>query len=327
MNKSFLFTALTVLVAGTAMVSCSDDDKVSTSPVFGDINVTPEVLYTGQYGYATVDYQSSGTYIYSSIYYYNMTSGSSSSWTVVDPTTANPSFRFQCPTTSGNYTLTFGAERINYSATGSNGTLYGSASAVTKTIRVLVADALNANWGDTKEHLDSVLSLKDSLEYKVWTDNDVVFGNEEESPDLTSVRLYSFDSNDLLCKVEETATYKISSLRTWVEDSEGNDQHYDTLYNDAVNHVALYSILSVAELEDFEVTSYEVSGDSASVYTYDVWNKAETATEMATIVNAFADGLLKYNCVAESDKSICNIEIKCDDKTNLVFTRTFTPKE
>ena len=63
--------------------SCEDDKKVSESPVFDRLTISPKKIYTGQYAYGTVSYKFPGAYIYSSEYRYNVTGGESKEWKVI----------------------------------------------------------------------------------------------------------------------------------------------------------------------------------------------------------------------------------------------------
>lgn len=324
MKKNILAVTLLALAAGMATTSCSESDIESKSPVFGEINVTPAKVYTGQYAYATVSYESAGAYIYSSKYAWDIEGGGSGSWSETDPTKSEPKFKFSVPSTAGNYRLTFKATQINYSAQAANGTIYGSANSVSKVINVLQADAINANWGDTRQHLDSVLSVKDTLTQKIWTGS-TTYGSEEGTPTLQAVRLYSFStSTQGLDKVEETATFNVISHSNWVEDADGQNGHMESEYDNTTNYKALYAMIGAKELSGYTAVKETVEGDSAYVYPVSTWKVAETEDTMASIVNAFADGAITYRCTLESDNSMCVITISGTSKA-ITFKRTFTP--
>lgn len=144
--KKIPFLIFALSAALSFLMSCDNDDNATTarSPEFGEITLTPNPCQAGDTVKATVSYNYAGKEIYQSIYFCNVKGSSntgdstyySSSWTVSDPTKKQPSFQFVAPDIAQNYTVTFGASRINYATGGPNGEIYGSASSVSATLSV-----------------------------------------------------------------------------------------------------------------------------------------------------------------------------------------------
>lgn len=142
---------LPLAMVSMAIASC-DNDANSTSgrpPVYGQLTLTPNPCYAGDTVTGVVTYTSTGRDIYKSEYYANVTGSSNSgdsafvstTWTAIDPTKSQPTFKFAAPKIAQNYTVTFGASRINYSTGGPNGELYGEANSVRTTLIVRAAQA------------------------------------------------------------------------------------------------------------------------------------------------------------------------------------------
>lgn len=133
-------------VFSTLMASCDNDDNATSGrpPVFDKIVLTPSPCAIGDTIQGTVTYTSAGKDIYKSTYRVRVvgktTSGDSTfysnTWSVLDPTKSEPTFKFAAPDIAQDYRVTFEATQINYSTGGPNGELYGSANTVTTTLTV-----------------------------------------------------------------------------------------------------------------------------------------------------------------------------------------------
>ncbi|MCM1312265.1 MAG: hypothetical protein NC206_06105 [Bacteroides sp.] len=320
--KTKLINIVAITAATMAVASCSEDNATAVSPVFKELTIAPQPVYTGQYAYAKVGYTYPGAYIYSSEYSYSVDNGASGTWTVVDPTTAEPQFKFQVPDNPGTYNVTFRATRINFSATDANGAVYGSANSVTSRVRVLTADVINACWGDTRVHIDSVLNVKDTLDgKKLWTGS-ITLSNADDAQALSASRIYSFDTGNRLIKVEETAKYNLEWTRQYSEALEG--YKYDSLQN----YTALSSMIGLTNINGYtkNESSVVLTGKGSEMYPANQWGRFETPQERANVVNAFWSGLLeKYTCTLQSEKTTCIATIYSEgDK--LILNRVYTEK-
>ncbi len=320
--KTKLINVFAIAATTIAAVGCSEDKPTAVSPIFKELSIAPQPVYTGQYAYAKVSYSHPGAYIYSSEYNYSVSNGSSGTWTVVDPTTAEPQFKFQVPEDAGTYRVTFKATKINFSATDANGAVYGSANSVTSTVRVLTADVINACWGDTRVHIDSVLNVKDTLDgKKIWTGS-IRLSNADEVQALPVSRIYTFDETNSLIKVEETAKYTLEWTRQYDDALEG--YKYDSLQN----WTALSSMLGLTNMDEYtkDESSIRLTGKETDLYPVNEWGRLETPQERAKVVNAFWSGLLeKYTCTLYSDKTTCTANIWCEDD-KLILNRVYTKK-
>lgn len=139
--KSLTFSCLLLTLVLLTAVSCDDDPTGnSTSPTFAELTLSPNVCNAGDSITGTVTFSDKGKSIYKTVYYYRFVENGTVyryTWTVVDPTAYDEvTFSFVAPTTAGLYTVTFGADQINYSSSGPNGELYGSANSVSATLNV-----------------------------------------------------------------------------------------------------------------------------------------------------------------------------------------------
>ena len=142
MKKLFLLSVLAVM---GLLISCDNDDNATDgrSPEFAALQLTPSVANTGDSVIAIVTYKTPGKKIYKSDYKLTISGFTASgdynvsyTWTDIDPTKHNPTYKFIAPDEPGTFQVTFSATRINYSSGGPNGEIYGSANTVTSTLRV-----------------------------------------------------------------------------------------------------------------------------------------------------------------------------------------------
>lgn len=142
MKKLVFLTAIAIVAL---FVSCDNDDHATDgrSPEFASLELSPSVAHVGDSIVATVTYKYPGKKIYKSDYKLSLSGFTSSgnynvsyTWTEIDPTKSNPTYKFAAPDEPGTYQVTFSATRINYSSGGPNGELYGSANSVTTNLTV-----------------------------------------------------------------------------------------------------------------------------------------------------------------------------------------------
>lgn len=310
--------ASAVVVACVA-AGCETEEKRSSSPVYDKINIEPQTIYTGQYAYATVSYKTPGSYIYSADYKYVVERGNSGTWTEISPTESEPHFKFQVPQNPGTYSLTFSATKINFSAIGPNGTLYGQADPVSTTFTVKRADIIDACWGDTKEHIDSVLGVKDSADLKVWTGK-LQLGGYDNVDSIAATRTYAFTNNGL-DRVTETMMYELKSTKQYVDS-------LDAFVEDSTqNCTAIYYMLGLTDIEMFDPdrSSAVLTGEAAEKLPFSEWTSYSTDKERAMVPNAFWNGSLeKFEYQLYSDKAHALVEIWCEGNM-LMMRRTYTP--
>lgn len=307
--------------------SCEDDKKISESPVFDKLIISPKKIYTGQYAYGTVSYKFPGAYIYSSEYRYNVTGGESKEWKVIDPTTQEPKFKFLVPTDEGRYTVTFSAKRINYSSTGANGTIFGSASPVSTTINVLRADVINACWGDTYLHLDSVINAKDSIDAEgkriKFLKTRIPVGNESDNDSTDILRIYNFTTSDnglILANVKEETSFD------FVREPRYDDDIDDYTYDSIANYILVDKLLYLATQKGYTFTQeYELTGEYSNKYPVETWASLKNKADKAAIANSFWNGkLTSVKFTAKSDVTKV-ITMAWHESDKLMVTRTYTP--
>lgn len=319
--KTKLISIAAVVTAAMLIASCSDDNNMtSVSPVFKELTIESQPIYTGQYAYAKVSYSNPGAYIYSSEYSYSVDQGNSETWTVTDPTKQEPNFKFKVPDSPGTYKVTFKAAKIRYSSTDANGAIYGSANSVTSTFRVQAADVIDACWGDTRVHIDSVLAVSDTLDGRKMWKGTVRFSSAEDADVLPMKRIYGFSTDNKLVKVEETATYELGYVRQYEDALDG--YKYDSIQN----WTALSSIVGLTNMEGYtkDNSSITLTGSVAHLYPVDSWTRLTTPRECANVVNAFWSGQLeKYSCTLYSEKTVCVASVWCEND-KIIFNRTYT---
>lgn len=306
-------------VAACVTAGCESDQKRSESPVYDKITIEPQTIYNGQYAYATVSYKTPGEYIYSADYKYEIDGGNTGTWSVVSPTESEPQFKFQVPSNPGTYSLRFTATRIKFSAIGPNGTLYGQASPVSTTFVVKRADIIDACWGDTKEHIDSVLGVKDSADCKIWNGR-FQLGGYDNVDSIAGTRMYCF-TNNKLDRIVETIKYELKSNQQYVDS-------LDAYVNDsAQNCTAIYYMLGLTDIDGFDAdkNSAVLTGSAAEDLPFSEWYTYSSDKERAAVPNAFWNGTLeKFEYQLYSDKAHALVEIWCEGNM-LILNRTYTP--
>lgn len=320
MKRYSVLKAVAVAVVVACVASgCETDVTRSSSPVYDKITVEPQNIYTGQYAYGTVSYKSSGSYISSADYKYEVDGGNSGTWSVISPTESEPNFKFQVPSNPGTYSVRFSATKIKYSAIGPNGTLYGEANSVSTTFTVKRADVIDACWGDTKEHVDSVLGVKDSADCKVWNGK-FMLGGYDNVDSIAGSRMYCFTDNKL-DRVVENMKYELKSSQQYVDS-------LDAFVNDSTqNCTAIYYMLGLTDIDLFDAdrNSAVLTGSAAESLPFSDWANYRTDKERAAVPNSFWNGSLeKFEYQLYSDKAHALVEIWCEGNM-LMMRRTYTP--
>jgi len=320
MKKSSLVFLLSVAIL-ISFSACSED-KESTSPVFDELTLTPNPVYTGQYVKGVVSYISTGDYIYSSDYQYTIGGVGSVAWTEVSPTKSQPQFTFKAPTTAGTYTITFKTTKIRYSATGKNGELYGSSNTVTQQLKVKNADVIDACWNDSKSTLKELLLINDSANALVWKGK-IQVAEKTSADSINASRVYEF-SNDKLSKVTMTA-YKDFITRRTYNDRTSSYENDSIIYN-YPSFAILNGMTSASFLKDFddEGETPTLTGEYADVYPVSSWADL-TSKQQTEVVVAFWKGKLdKYTQTVYSSTTKCVCEAYCEGD-RMIYKWTFEP--
>ena len=261
MNKSTVFFAFLTLLAAAA-TSCSDEKAVSTSPELGTLTVESKTLYTGQNANVSVSYKTLGEHVYfSSSAHFTYTVAGTGGYSFTDSilvanvgVTPTPfTFKILLPEKPGNYTLTLRTPYINKSA-GSNkegeAIIFNTLSTQTS-FRVVQADALNANFGDSRETLAQAITLTDCTIQGSSLSGSVAFdmagktsGQTSDGP-FVSERLYKFINNQL-AEVEEICRDTLSVQKF---DENGN------AVIDSIQSLADISLIMAKAKEQFTLST------------------------------------------------------------------------
>lgn len=220
MNKYLLvaFAAISSLF----LSSCSDEKVSSTPPVLGSIIVGPAQLYTGQKATVAVSFSDFGSYVYfSSSHYFTSQINENGRKTDSIPVFKDRdlrkpqdfSYSVTLPLNPGFYTLTFRTPSINKASTSSEGEsiLYPPLTKQT-TITVLQADAINANFDDSRELVTEYINVSDTT----FTDSEFDAAGKASAKTtangFTRQVIYKFKSNKLT-EVDDERSYSISGIK------------------------------------------------------------------------------------------------------------------
>lgn len=320
MRRKHILPMTAILLSGIILGSCSEnDEKLSKSPVYKDITLTPNQVYTGQKVNALVSYTDPGAYIQSCDYQYTLSDGTSYSWKQISPTETQPEFEFYAPLRAGRYTVTFNATRVRFSANGPQGTIFGSTNAVKKDLVVMASDVINANWGDKKDELLNKIDVSDSSSLLVWT-GDVILKDESASTmakdTLTATRTYHFD-NGGLTRVEQTVYQQLTSKSNY---NTAMEQYVlDSLVNNYKATIDVMGLTNIDILRDYAIeTENDISliGSAANDYKVSDWNNY-TGKKKAELVRAFWRGEIeRYEVVMYSERTKCVASIYMDISPN-----------
>ncbi len=323
------------LLAGTLVgfTGCSEDEKVGKVPVYGDITVS-ENIYTGQNAEAKVSYVTPGAYVLHADCNYSVTKGSktwdSGSWRIVAPEDNEPTFKFKAPREAGTYRISFKA-KFSFYADLANGTIFGQSNTVDKNFVVNRADAVDACWGDTRDHLNKVLTVSDTLsadgeKLKYYAGN-VCFNTDTLT--IEGMRFYHFDADSTLVKVEEIAEFELTRVSSPVENENGDIVN---VYDSIANKKAFPYLFDITKMDGYDpVGEPRLTGTSAELYPVEEWSYGLSDREKANIINAFwhkndngEKQLEKYEQIWRSDVTQCTVSVsEKDDK--LVFKRCYVP--
>lgn len=226
MNKYLLvaLAAISTLFLG----SCSDDKVSSTPPVLGSLAVSPARLYTGQKATIAVSFSDFGEHVYfSSSHYFTSQIDEKGRKTDSIPVfkdqdlriPQNFSYSVTLPLDPGIYTLTFRTPSINKSSTSSEGEslLFPPLTKQTK-ITVLQADAINANFGDSREIVAGYITVSDTTFTGSEFDAAGKASEKTTANGFTRQLVYKFKSNKLT-EVDDEHSYAISGI---IRDESGN---------------------------------------------------------------------------------------------------------
>ena len=225
MKKNTLFIAFHILLAAV-ISSCSEEKAVSVSPELGTLTIESKTLYTGQNANVNVSYKNLGEHVYfssSAHFTYTMTGNNGYSRTDsvlvanVGVTPTPFTFKMILPESPGSYTLTLRTPYINKSAgtsTEGESIIFNSLTARTN-FNVVQADALDANFGDSRETLSEALNVTDCIIQGVSFGSGVAFDPAGKTSGRTDYggfvneRLYKFSNNQLV-EVEEISKDTLS---------------------------------------------------------------------------------------------------------------------
>lgn len=309
MKNKFLFSLLAVAVLLTA-VGCEEDDKVASVPSYASVEVSDDI-YTGQKANASVQMSYAGSYVLHADNSYTLSKGGKvygkGSWRVVDPQNNGPQFEFVAPSEPGRYSLNF-SSKFSFYVDLPNGGIYGQSNSVNTPVDVMLADAVDACWGDSREHLAQVLSVKDTLydasACKVWKGRLAFYemeANELDSLGDNSERIYLFDAEGGLCKVEERTFFELKYKQSYKEFEDGTSGYV----NDSILSMDIYphlmgvgnmnKLMGIGSSDTYDKVGDPVlEGEAKEIYPVKDWGKYEADVAKAKLINAFWSGALTF---------------------------------
>lgn len=226
MNK-YLLVAIVAIVP-LFLGSCSDDKVSSTPPVLGSLTLNPTRLYTGQKATVSVSFSDFGEHVYfSSSHYFTSQINENGRKTDSIPVfndqdlriPQNFSYSVVLPLDPGNYILTFRTPSVNKSSTSSEGeSLLFPPLSKQVTFAVLQADAINANFGDSRESVAEYITVSDTTFTGSEFDAAGKASAKTTANKFTRQLVYKFKSNKLT-EVDDERSYPISGI---IRDQSGN---------------------------------------------------------------------------------------------------------
>lgn len=315
MRNKFLFCLLAVAGLLT-MTGCEegldwigdDDDKVASVPSYASVEVSDNI-YTGQRVKADVQISYAGAYVLHADNSYTLSKGGKvygkGSWRVVDPQDNAPQFEFVAPSEPGRYSLNF-SSKFSFYVDLPNGGIYGQSNSVNTPVDVMLADAVDACWGDSRERLAEVLGVKDTLvnagACKVWRGGLAFYEMEAGKIDSlgeNSERIYMFDADGGLCKIEERTSFGLKYRQSYKELEDGTSGYV----NDSISNMSVYphlmgvgnmnALMGIGSSDTYErVGDPVLEGEAKDVYPVKDWGKYEADNAKANLINAFWSGAL-----------------------------------
>ena len=335
MKKSiFLMIALAMLTT-MALTSCSNDKAVSTSPTLGTLSIDANTHYTGQYATINVAYSDLGEHVYYSStakFTYTITGPYGYSYndsiSVADAGGVVPtpfSFRITLPEAPGTYSLTLTTPYINKSAgSGEEGDpiIFNRLSSNVSFV-VKQADAINANFGDSRETLSAAINVTacaisgQSLTTETFDADGLANTATTDESGFTTQRFYKFISNSLQ-EVEEltsnaAATQKLDESGNPVIEDISNDKLVTTIMDKAV----LVFRLSSNNWELHKGNIYDTEDETlAAKYGNNIISAGNVEKQTEFLNDLLSQKLKSYSCIYkmyadddESIKSYCVISI------------------
>jgi len=218
-------SAALLLILMVNLSGCSDDKAVSVSPALSGISLSPSTLYTGQKATVSVTYSNLGEHVYysSSHAFVCTIKGIDNNYVQTDSIYTfktkdlripqDFSFDITMPLIAGSYTVTFKTPSINKSSTeGEGSTLYFNSLSASKNIKVTQSDAIDANFGDSREKVASYISVSDTTVSLSGFDAAAKASAITSSSGFTSQKMYYFVS-DALAEVDEVITYNFTGIK------------------------------------------------------------------------------------------------------------------
>ena len=330
MNRYFL-----VLLVGIAalMSSCSDGKVTSTSPALGDLTLSPSQLYTGQKATVSVTFSDFGSHVYfSSAAYFlcqiNENGRNTDSipvfWDQDLRVPQNFSFPITLPSTAGTYTLTFRTPTIYKSSTSSEGeTLIFPQLTKQKTITVVPAKAINANFGDSRETVAGYITVGDTVFSNAGAFDAAGKASKKTAGTDGFVRqtVYKFQGNKLT-EVDDELSYAFTGV---VRDENGNVTDVTVNDDDALKIQKKANELFILNMTD-EMLSGDAYDPAAAKETYGILADNNDADKWKTFLSDLITGTVRsytFKCRHNKTNTLITTIITADaDEILIIFKYT-----
>ena len=334
MKTSFqliLFAALTALL----FTNCSDSDFTSVSPELGSLTISPSNHYTGQKATVAVTFSSVGEHVYfaSSASFTCTVSGNNGySQTDTIPVYKTEdlriphdfSFQIILPFKSGTYQVTFRTPSINKSSTSEEGeALYFPPLSKQTTIRVNQADAINANFGDTREMVATYLDVNDSTITDAGFDPAAKVSATTITTDgFAHKTLYKFSSNHLK-QVDDIYSYDIKDILSL--DENGNVTGVKEMTDEFANKIKKQSnsVFTLGIVEEYLSDAYDPVDKKS---TYGTLADEDNVNKWKPFLVALIKGEVKsysFLCPQKSNNKPLTVVITFKDN-NILITNQYT---
>ncbi len=329
MKKSFF--AVLSLATAVFISSCSDSDVTSTSPQIGELKIQPSVLYTGQTVSVNVSYSTLGEHVYFSsgkAFTCNIKGNGydhTDSILVSQTGAVTPhdfSFKVSLPPTAGTYSVTVKTPVVNKSSAGSEGdAIFFPALSVQKNISVKLADAINANFGDSRETVAGYITVSDTT-----FDNPVADAlgkasvRTTTSDGLARQLVYKFSSNRL-SEVDDEYSYTITGI---IRDENGNVTSAEITDDDASKVLKQANILLASGIAE-EWLSDEYAPTTAKA-TYGSLVDEDSVSKWKTFLTDLIKGTVNsYSFICPQSGTDTMIKVIITSKgNNILITNKYT---